>query len=148
VASAPPSTIESRSPRTRSPPSLDASPQRPRSANKLRYAAYELPKKVGRIRRPSGSRWSNSSRSTTFSDAGHELDRVSLRVSVMKGKTDSHRSKTVTAGDLALATGDIQLQLMNDVKSFVCSSSSMRRLRYVGRLLLKLMIIPMFYLVM
>ena len=64
----------------------------------------------------------------------------------MQEKTYSHRSKTVTAGDLALATGDIQLQLMNDVKSFVCSS--MRRLRYVGRLLLKLMILPMFYLVM
>lgn len=70
------------------------------SGSKLRYAAYEPPQVAPRLRRGSSSQLSTSSSSSTYSDHGLALDqRQSL----------DELSKTVTAGDLALAAGDIAL---------------------------------------
>jgi AP-4 complex subunit epsilon-1 len=81
------------------------------ASSKLRYAAYEPPTPVARFRGSSNSKRSNS-QTTSFSDAGHELSRVNSRLS--EANEERHAldelAKTVTAGDLALAVGDIELE--------------------------------------
>lgn len=66
---------------------------------KLRYAAYEPPQAVPRLQRPSSSQRSYSSSSGSVNEDGSLLDEL---------------SRTVTAGDLALA-GGIELELMAKV---------------------------------
>jgi AP-4 complex subunit epsilon-1 len=104
----------------KSPP---GSPNRPSSqtslsASKLRYAAYDPPQAVHRFSRPSGSQrsYSGSSRSGTYSDHGG-IPEPHRRLSVASEERSplDELSRTVTAGDLTLAAGDIELELMAKV---------------------------------
>lgn len=86
------------------------------SASKLRYTAYEAPQAIPRLRRPTSSQhsYSNSSRSGTYSDHGGGAHRRSSMASEGRPSLDE-LSRTVTAGDLALASGDIELERMSKV---------------------------------
>jgi len=86
----------------------------------LRYEAYESPKPVFRFRDLVNSGRS-SSRSTVRSD-----DPGSSRSpSSEERRFVEDLSKTVSAGDLALATGSIELEMMNKVRPEIASSSSL-----------------------
>jgi AP-4 complex subunit epsilon-1 len=106
------STGDAPSPKATSSRSSNPSPSPSSlSSSKLRHAAYEPPTPVARLRGPSSSRRSNS-RTTSFSDAGHELSRVNSKLSEANEERYplDELAKTVTAGDLALAVGDIELE--------------------------------------
>lgn len=95
--------------RTSSPPRAIVSPERPTSRassrasqppGKLRYTAYEAPKPTPRLRRiPSNS-------SFTHSDTSRFVGQ----------DADDTLSRTVTAGQLALATEQIELQALTKVR--------------------------------
>jgi len=78
------------------------------AASKLRYAAYEPPRPATRLRRPPNSHRS-SSRSTTLSDPSYELSSGLSSRSEGRSSLDE-LSRTVTAGDLALAVGRNELK--------------------------------------
>ena len=116
------STFSTDSSPSKSTPSRSLNPTPspgPLTSRKLRYAAYEPPKQVGRLRHPSDVRRS-SSRSTTFSDAGYELELSRMNSTLSDASRERHSldhlSKTVTAGDLALAGGDIKLDILTKVR--------------------------------
>jgi AP-4 complex subunit epsilon-1 len=108
---------------SKSPPgSPDRSSPRPSlSASKLRYTAYDPPQVVSRLRRPSSSQrsYSNSSRSGTYSDHGGTKSRLSV-ASEDRSSVDA-LSRTVTAGDLALTAGNIELEMMANVSYNMCT---------------------------
>jgi AP-4 complex subunit epsilon-1 len=95
------------------------------STSKLRYTAYEPPQAVPRFQRPSSSQrsYSSSSRSGTYSDHGGKENR---RLSVASEDRSSldELSRTVTAGELALAAGDIELEMMAKVSRSLCLGTS------------------------
>ncbi|KIM91944.1 hypothetical protein PILCRDRAFT_108 [Piloderma croceum F 1598] len=102
---------------TSPPGSPDRSSPRPSlSVSKLRYAAYDPPQVVSRLRRPSSSQrsYSSSSRSGTYSDHGGTKSRLSV-AGEDRSSVDA-LSRTVTAGDLALTTGDIELEMMANTR--------------------------------
>lgn len=85
------------------------------SASKLRYAAYETPQAVPRLRGPSSLQRSSgrNSQSGTYSDNG---EMANSRLSIAsEGSSLDELSKTITAGDLALAAGGIKLEMMANV---------------------------------
>src|ERR1700677_4668549 len=86
------------------------------STSKLRYTAYEPPQAVPRLRCSSTSQrsYSSSSRSGTYSDHGGKENRGWPVASEDRSFLDE-LSRTVTAGDLALAAGDIELEMMAKV---------------------------------
>jgi AP-4 complex subunit epsilon-1 len=95
--------------------SPDGSSSRPSlSASKLRYAAYDPPQAVLRLRRPSSQQrsYSSSSRSGSYSDQGGNNG---LSASSEDRSSVDELSRTVTAGDLALAAGDIELEMIANV---------------------------------
>jgi AP-4 complex subunit epsilon-1 len=98
-----------------------SSPRLSLSASKLRYAAYDPPQVVSRLRRPSSSQrsYSSSSRSGTYSNHGGTNSRLSV-ASEERSSVDE-LSRTVTAGDLALAAGDIEQEMMAKVSYSVCT---------------------------
>ena len=103
------------------PKSPLGSPDRssPRSSSRLRYTAYDPPQAIPRLRQPSNPQrsYSSSSRSGTYSDH----DGTNSRQSVASEDRSSldELSRTVTAGDLALAVGDIELEMMAKVSCSV-----------------------------
>lgn len=94
---------------SRSPERTSAS----QSVSKLRYDAYEPPQVVNRLRRPTSAQRSISSgsRSAAHSDHGSRDSRKLSFDSEGRPSLDE-LSRTITAGDLALATGDIELEMM------------------------------------
>ena len=106
------SQVEDHIPPKKKPPhpgSLSPSPSRTPSS-KLRYDAYEPPKPLSRLPNPLKFRRS-SSRSTVPSDDGGNF-----RSPKSEGRLLAEDlSRTVSAGDLALATGNIELETINKV---------------------------------
>lgn len=76
--------------------------------SKLRYDAYEPPQVVNRLCRPGNARSTSSDGARDASSRKYSFasdDRPSL----------DELSRTVTAGDLALASGDIELDILAKV---------------------------------
>ncbi|KAF9467306.1 armadillo-type protein [Collybia nuda] len=97
------------------------------SPNKLRYKAYEAPPPPPRLRprRASSSQRSiGSSRSDALSDSGRSLSRVSSRQSA---PSSDPLSRTLTPGDLALAAGSRELELLARVPSKIDTSPSFEK---------------------
>lgn len=90
-------------------PSLSTSllPSSP-SKSQLRYKAYDAPTPAPKLR-TRGTSHSTSSRSETFSEGG---SRASSRLSA---NSIDPLSRTVTAGELALAAGGRELEMMTKV---------------------------------
>lgn len=86
--------------------SPDTSQSRVFSGHQLRYTAYEVPRPTSRLNAgQSAKRRSESS----VSDAG------SSRMSVDSYPSDDHLSRTMTAGELALAARDRELEKISKV---------------------------------
>lgn len=82
-------------------PSSRASSRASHTAGKLRYTAYEAPKATSRLR---PHRATSNSHSAAHSDSG------SSRFLGQGSDAGDPISRTITAGDLALATGHIEMQ--------------------------------------
>ena len=83
-------------------PSSRASSRASHTGGKLRYAAYDAPKAISRLRHPRvGSPTPSDGASSRFVGEGYD--------------DNDPMSKTITAGDLALASGAIELSALRKV---------------------------------
>ncbi|TFY59621.1 hypothetical protein EVG20_g7714, partial [Dentipellis fragilis] len=96
--------------------------------NKLRYTAYDPPPPASRLRHPPSVARTSSSRSATSLDYSDRDDaRPGSALSGRGPRSDDGLSRTVTAGELALAAGSQELRNFGSPKSARSPALSPRR---------------------